>query len=227
MENRALEIRSELRFLADGYLELKGSIPYMSKSSSIFDKKKRAFFTEQIMNGAFSTYFQNASQMPKLLINHDWGKQLDVVKFDFEEDSGEFEFTYIFLPNDEILANIDSITSFSFGFTTTESLEEWTKIDNSNWERLIKGFVSVSEFSLLIGLEPCYESTSVKFKGNNIKKAHKVETNVGQYKNQIDQLKNSQSMQHYKNILQEMKKKSAPVYSVEDARQYIKSKKKC
>lgn len=85
----------EIRILPDGFIEIKGKIDYYSKSGTLFDKRKRAFFIEQIEAGAFSKCLNDQEEIPYLLFNHDWSYKNKVKSFDFSDTDSCFVFTYV------------------------------------------------------------------------------------------------------------------------------------
>lgn len=171
-----LESRNmEFRILNDGNLEINGKIKYNSRSGSLFSKKHKAFFTEQINPMAFTSCLNQQQEQPVLIFNHNMKDTIEVISFKYEElVNKEFKFTYVVIPNEKLLSNLDKITNFSFGMVVNE--DEWKRINVTGIEylRIIKSFKKVYEFSLLIGLESAYSSARIYI---DDKEMHKEEIN--------------------------------------------------
>ena len=151
----------EIRILPDGFIEIKGKIEYFSKSGTLFDKRKRAFFIEQIQSGAFSKCLDNQKEIPCLLFNHDWSYKNKVKSFDFSDSDSCFVFTYVVEASEKLIELLPSIKNFSFGFHVEE--DEWKRVDGTtaSYERTVKSFKAITEFSLLHGLESAYSCARV------------------------------------------------------------------
>lgn len=146
----------EIRILPDGFIAIKGKIDYFSKSGTLFDKRKRAFFIEQIQSGAFSKCLDKQKEIPFLLFNHDWSYKNKVKSFDFSDSDSCFVFTYIVEASEKLIELLPKIKNFSFGFHVEE--DEWKRVEGttSSYERTVKSFKAITEFSLLHGLESAY-----------------------------------------------------------------------
>ena len=155
MENKNLELRK----LENGNLLLIGRFPVNKDSEILFHKKRGKFFKEQIKSKAFNNALKSQKKVPLLLINHDQDKELKVVSFSFEEYATELEISYEFIPNEEVIKNIDSIRNMSFGFISES--DEWTVKSNGLYMRRISKFKEISEFSILINREPAYADSWV------------------------------------------------------------------
>lgn len=184
----------EIRVLASGYVEIKGKIKYNSKSSALFNKKRRAFFYEQIAPMAFTSCLNSQSNIPRLLFNHDYKRPVgDIVSFDYEDtQQGEFKFKYIVKATDELITNLDIITNFSFGFIADQ--DQWTKITETEYTRVVNSFATISEFSLLVGLESAYSSAKIYVDDEELKK-DEVKTFVSDARRVLDELKQKQKQQ--------------------------------
>lgn len=160
----------ELRVLESGNIEIIGKIYYNSNSEVMFDKKRKAFFVESIRPKAFSHCIEIQKEVPALIYNHDWKLKNKLVNFNYDDTEEYFKFIYVVEPSEYLLSSIDKIKDFSFGFYA--KLDHWEKVQKQryNYKRTIHSFDLVSEFSLLIGKEPCYPSAKIYFSDEEMKK---------------------------------------------------------
>lgn len=150
----------EIRTTENGDLIVKGFLPTESYSEVMFNVKKRIFFKEIISRGAFQEIISKVT--PKLIINHDYAKELILKKFEAKESARGLEFEAVISAEGEftkeIKENIGEINGLSYGFVCGKDV--WIK----NYDRHIRRIHSFGDFmeiSILIGKEPCYSATEV------------------------------------------------------------------
>lgn len=144
----------EIRVIG-GNLFIKGFLPTGILSHSMFDKKRREFFKERIKPQAFSNAMRK--EQPKLLLQHDHSKELEVVSFTWREGQKGLSFEAEVKPNEELINNLDATTGISFGFFINE--EVWER-ENGEIVRTIISFSKLIELSILHSKsEPAYPFT--------------------------------------------------------------------
>lgn len=150
----------EIRTAENGDLIVTGLLPTDSYSEVMFNPTKRIFFKEVISKDAFQEIVSKVT--PKLIINHDYDKNLDLKSFKAKESTKGLEFEAVVLAEskfaEEIKDNIGKINGLSFGFVC--GVDRWI----SNGDKYIRRIYSFSDFmeiSILIGRQPCYSATEV------------------------------------------------------------------
>lgn len=147
----------EVRSIEGDRLEIKGILPSNSLSEELFHPKKRIFFRERIMSGAFEYAIKD--KQPRLLKNHNYDMEFTTVEFGvIKETVRGLEFTATVEDEHNLKEDMKNITGLSFGFTVDE--ENWIKKDNKN-VRDIYRFKELTEISVLVGLQPAYRTTEV------------------------------------------------------------------
>lgn len=150
----------EIRTAENGDLVITGLLPTESYSEVMFNVNKRIFFKEIISRGAFDVILEKVR--PKLIINHDYDKELILKSFEAKESAKGLEFEAVISSEGEftkeIKENIGKINGLSYGFVCGKDV--WIK----NYDRHIRRIHSFNDFmeiSILIGKEPCYSATEV------------------------------------------------------------------
>ena len=72
--------KCEIRTKENGDIVINGLLPTESYSEVMFNVKKRIFFKEIISRGAFDVILEKVT--PKLIINHDYSKELILKSFE-------------------------------------------------------------------------------------------------------------------------------------------------
>lgn len=150
----------EIRTSENGDLVINGLLPTESYSEVMFNVKKRIFFKEIISRGAFDVILEKVR--PKLIINHDYDKELTLKNFKAKESTKGLEFEAIISTEGEftkeVKENIGKINGLSYGFVC--GVDRYI----SNGDRHIRriySFADLMEISILIGRQPCYSATEV------------------------------------------------------------------
>lgn len=152
--------KCEIRTKENGDIVVKGLLPTESYSEVMFNVNKRIFFKEIISRGAFDVILEKVT--PKLIINHDYDKELILKSFKAKESAKGLEFEAIISTEGEftkeVKENIGKINGLSYGFVC--GVDRYI----SNGDRHIRRIYSFADFmeiSILIGKEPCYSATEV------------------------------------------------------------------
>lgn len=152
--------KCEIRTKENGDLVITGLLPTESYSEVMFNINKRIFFKEVISKGAFDTILEKVT--PKLIINHDYAKELILKKFEAKESTKGLEFEAIISSESEFIKeikeNMGEINGLSYAFVCGKDV--WLK----NYDRHIRRIHSFDDFmeiSILIGRQPCYSATEV------------------------------------------------------------------
>lgn len=152
--------KCEIRTKENGDIVVKGLLPTESYSEVMFNVNKRIFFKEVISKGAFDMILEKVT--PKLIINHDYSKELILKSFKAKESTQGLEFESVISSESEFIKeikdNIGKINGLSYGFVCGRDV--WIK----NYDRHIRrihSFADFMEISILIGKEPCYSATEV------------------------------------------------------------------
>lgn len=150
----------EIRTTENGDLIINGLLPTESYSEVMFNVKDRIFFKEIISKGAFDMILEKVT--PKLIINHDYSKELILKSFEAKESAKGLEFEAVISSEGEftkeIKENIGKINGLSYGFICGRDL--WVNNKDRHIRR-IHSFNDFMEISILIGKEPCYGATEV------------------------------------------------------------------
>ena len=150
----------EIRTAENGDLIVTGILPTDSYSEVMFNPTKRIFFKEVISKGAFDRILEKA--IPKLIINHNDSKTLDLKSFQAKESVKGLEFEAVVSAEsefaEEIKDNIGKINGLSFGFVC--GVDRWISNGNNHIRR-VYSFADLMEISILIGRQPCYSATEV------------------------------------------------------------------
>lgn len=150
----------EIRTAENGDLIVKGLLPTESYSEMMFNPAKKTFFKEVISRSAFDTILKKTT--PKLIINHDYNKELVLKSFEAKESTKGLEFEAVVSAEsefaEEIKENIGKINGLSYGFICGRDL--WISNKDNHIRRIIS-FADFMEISILIGKLPCYSATEV------------------------------------------------------------------
>ena len=152
--------KCEIRTKENGDIVINGLLPTESYSEVMFNVKKRIFFKEIISRGAFDVILEKVT--PKLIINHDYSKELILKSFEAKESAKGLEFEAVISSESEFIKEIQEsmgeINGLSYGFVCGRDL--WVN-NNDRHIRRIHSFNDFMEISILIGKEPCYSATEV------------------------------------------------------------------
>lgn len=153
--------KCEIRTAENGDLIVNGLLPTDSYSEVMFNHSRRIFFKEVISKGAFDMILKKVT--PKLIINHDYEKELILKSFEAKESTKGLEFEATILTDgkftEEVKENIGKINGLSYGFVCGR--DSWIKSGDTHIRR-IYSFADLMEISILIGKEqPCYSATEV------------------------------------------------------------------
>ena len=150
----------EIRTTENGDLIINGLLPTESYSEVMFNVKDRIFFKEIISRGAFDMILEKVT--PRLIINHNYDKELILKSFKAKENTKGLEFEAVISAEgefiNEIKDNIGKINGLSYGFVC--GVDRYV----SNGDRHIRriySFADLMEISILIGRQPCYSATEV------------------------------------------------------------------
>lgn len=157
----------EIRIRDNGSMFIKGMLPTNSLSHTLYNKKKRRFFKEMILPGAFEEVI--SKKTPKFLLQHDYKKEQQLISFNGKEKERlGYCFEAEIIPTQELISNIDKVNGLSFEFISKSREEEWGKI-KGQFIRKIKSFAKINEISILYGeCIPAYPASRV-FIGENEK----------------------------------------------------------
>lgn len=154
MKNYIQSNQIEIRVADGGSLFIKAFLPTGKLSHEIFDTKNKRFFKEKVCKGAFLNCIDKDNL--KILLNHDYKKELKVKEMDIYEKSDGLYVEANITPSEELLKAIeeDEITGVSYGFLV--GVDKFEKI-NGEWVRTIISFARIMEISVLHGkYKPCY-----------------------------------------------------------------------
>ncbi|UBK87724.1 HK97 family phage prohead protease [Clostridium perfringens] len=205
LETREIIIKPlEIRSTVEGFVKIKGVFKLGTLSETMYNQQRNCYFKEFVSIGAFIDCINKMEQckiFPQLLINHDWKKKLEVVEFDYKEESGEFKFEYLVKKTPFIIRNMENIKAFSFGFIVDK--DNWTKNINGTYTRQIEGFKIIKEFSVLLDKEPCYSQASTEFKVSELRPCNEEDIIIDSENGQVE---NNKVALKQKFQLEEMKK---------------------
>ena len=182
---------------------ISGFIPSNQLSHTLFDKKRKEFFREKIKDGAFSKSINEKN--PSLLLNHNWKQELEVVSFDWSENSSGLRFEAEILPDEALIEAIDMdlINGLSFGFVVEKSGQSWARV-NGELIRTINKFKELMEISIVYGKnnQPAYPKTIV-FAGSSKKVL--IEKEIHHLKQKINKLRLNDIEKHRKRQIDYMR----------------------
>ena len=207
LETREIIIKPltvEVRSIVEGFVNIKGVFKLGTLSETMYNQQRNCYFKEFVSIGAFVDCINKMEQgkiFPQLLINHDWKQKLEVVDFDYKEESGEFKFEYLVKKTPFIIRNMENIKSFSFGFIVDK--DKWIKNINGTYTRQIEGFKIIKEFSILLDKEPCYSQASTEFKVSELRPCNEEDIIIDRENGQVE---NNKVALKQKFQLEEMKK---------------------
>ena len=147
MENK-YSINLVSNYIGKNNFFIRGLIPTESLSQFLYAKDKKSLYKEKI----------RSKSKPKLLINHDYSKELKCKKLSIYEDKQGLKFEAVVEYDEELAENYSEIKSLSFGFVI--GIDSWSK-DGYNLIRTVHSFEELKEISILIGRKPAYEETRV------------------------------------------------------------------
>ncbi|WP_058230433.1 HK97 family phage prohead protease [Clostridium butyricum] len=149
----------EIRLLNGGKsLIISGFIPTNKLSHAMYSKDKASFFRESIRSQAFSNAINK--KKPKLLLDHDDNKRLEIINFKWFETKSGLKFEAEVNSEKLLIEAIDKncVNGLSFGFIIGE--QSWSIINNE-WIREVISFKELMEISILTGKNsPAYPDTT-------------------------------------------------------------------
>lgn len=138
-------------------LIISGFIPTNKLSHTMYNKDKEKFFRERISSKAFSNAINK--KKPKLLLDHDYNKNLDIISFKWNETERGLRFEAEVNSEVLLIEAIDKncINGLSFGFIIGE--QSW-KVNNNEFIREVISFKELIEISIRTGNNsPAYPDT--------------------------------------------------------------------
>ncbi|WP_300857525.1 HK97 family phage prohead protease [uncultured Clostridium sp.] len=182
IENRSVQTNVQIRTNGD-LIYIIGCLPILSLSEVLRDRKTNKRFREYIAPGAFKdalTKNKAKGYKTKLLLNHQYTRELFYSSFDFKEGDEGLNFEFV-LPkldrNLEILKGVDEKNcSFSFGFILGKCREYPSEEEGTDYIRCVEAFAEFREISILDKYTAPAYSKANGFKANNKEDAkNKVE----------------------------------------------------
>ena len=187
-DKRSVKTNVEIRTTGDS-IYIMGCLPINSLSEVLKDKRRIKRFREYIVPNAFKNALEKnkaKGYKTKLLLNHQYTRELFYSSFEFEEIESGLMFKFI-LPkldkNLEILKGVDEKNcSFSFSFILGKCEEYPSEEKGTDYIRRVESFAEFMEISILDRYTtPAYPKAS-GFKANNKQGAENKVRNIAAYK---------------------------------------------